>query len=118
LDHFEGMLWFALRFNIGLTRKLCAYFDVEHIPALIPLSVTPSSGFGFEEDAVKLVEEYGVDAYPFSAKKRGELEAMDEARVQGGKLHEFLGCKERDYVTSADDIKVIKNIPWTTSVNY
>ncbi|TVT98950.1 hypothetical protein EJB05_55702 [Eragrostis curvula] len=106
LDHLKGMPWLALPFDTGLTRKLCAYFDVEHIPALIPLSATPSGGFEFDEDAVKLVEEYGVDAYPFSAKRGRELEAMDKARIQGGKLQELLGCKERDYVTSADGIKV------------
>ncbi|KAK3141564.1 hypothetical protein QOZ80_4BG0335500 [Eleusine coracana subsp. coracana] len=106
LDHFKGMPWLALRFDTCLTQKRCAYFDVEHIPALVPLSVTLSGGFGFIEDAVQLVEEYGVDAYPFSANRRAELKALDEARIQGGKLQELLGCKERDYVTSADGIKI------------
>ncbi|KAK3143763.1 hypothetical protein QOZ80_4AG0304640 [Eleusine coracana subsp. coracana] len=106
VDHFKGMPWLALRFDTCLTQKLCAYFDVEHIPALVPLLVTLSGGFGFIEDAVQLVEEYGVDAYPFSANRRAELKALDEARIQGGKLQELLGCKERDYVTSADGIKI------------
>ncbi|KAJ1272687.1 hypothetical protein BS78_06G222100 [Paspalum vaginatum] len=105
-DHFKGMPWLALPFNTGLGQKLCTHFGIEHIPALIPLSATPSGGLGFEEDAVKLVEEYGEDAYPFSAKRRGELEAMDDARRKGGKLQELLGCNERDYVVSADDIKI------------
>ena len=107
-DHFKGMPWLALPFDTGLRQKLCAHFGIEHIPALIPLSATPSSGVGFEEDAVKLVDEYGEDAYPFSAQRRRELEAMDDARRKGGKLQELLGCKERDYVISADDIKVNK----------
>lgn len=105
-DHFKGMPWLALPFDTGLRQKLCAHFGIEHIPALIPLSATPSSGVGFEEDAVKLVDEYGEDAYPFSAQRRRELEAMDDARRKGGKLQELLGCKERDYVISADDIKI------------
>lgn len=105
LDHFKGMPWLALPFDTGLRRKLCTQFDIEHIPALIPLPPTLSDGFGVEEDAVKLAEEYGVDAYPFGAKRRGELEAMDDVRRQGGKLQELLGCKERDYVIRADDIK-------------
>ncbi|KAL6652056.1 hypothetical protein ACP70R_010981 [Stipagrostis hirtigluma subsp. patula] len=105
LDHFKSMPWLALPFNTGLTRKLCAHFDIEHIPALIPLSATPSRGFGFEEDAVKLVEEYGVDAYPFDAKRRGELETADDAKIQGGKLQELLGSKDRNYVMAADGIK-------------
>ncbi|XP_062224920.1 probable nucleoredoxin 3 [Phragmites australis] len=100
------MPWLALPFDTGLRRKLCTHFGIEHIPSLIPLSATPSGGFGFDEDAVRLVEEYGVDAYPFSAKMRGELEAMDDVRRQGGKLQELLGCKERDYVISADSIKI------------
>ncbi|CAL5069856.1 unnamed protein product [Urochloa decumbens] len=106
LDHFKSMPWLALPFNTSLRRKLCNHFGVEHIPALIPLSVTPSSGLEFDEDAVKLVEEYGADAYPFSAKRRGELEAMDDSRRQGGKLQELLGCKDRDHVINADGIKI------------
>lgn len=106
LDHFKSMPWLALPFNSSLRRKLCSHFGIEHIPALIPLSVTPSGELGFEEDAVKLVEEYGAEAYPFSVKRRGELEAIDDARRQGGKLQELLGCKDRDYVVSAYGTKV------------
>ncbi|CAN6240821.1 unnamed protein product [Urochloa humidicola] len=106
LDNFKSMPWLALPFNTGLRRKLCNHFGIEHIPALIPLSVTPSSVLGFYEDAVKLVEEYGADAYPFNTKRRGELEAMDDSRRQGGKLQELLGCKDRDYVINADGIKI------------
>ncbi|OEL18438.1 putative nucleoredoxin 3 [Dichanthelium oligosanthes] len=106
LDHFKSMPWLALPFNTSLRQKLCSHFGIEHIPALIPLSVTPSGALGFEGDAVKLVEEYGADAYPFSVKRRGELEAMDDARRQGGKLQELLGCKDRDYVISAEGIKI------------
>lgn len=104
-DHFKGMPWLALPFDTGRRRKLCTQFDIEHMPALIPLSPTLSDGVGVEEDAVKLAEEYGVDAYPFGAKRRRELEAMDDVRRQGGKLQELLGCKERDYVIRADGIK-------------
>ena len=106
MDHFKSMPWLALPFNTSLRRKLCSHFGIEHIPALIPLSVTPSGGLGFQDDVVELVEEYGADAYPFSANRKGELEAMDDARRQGGKLQELLGCKDRDFVISADGIKV------------
>lgn len=112
LDYFKGMPWLALPFDTGLRQKLCVQFDIEHIPALIPLSTTLSHGFRVEEDAVKLVEEYGVDAYPFGAKRRSELEGMDDARRQGGNLLQLLGCKEREYVISADGIKVTKIITY------
>jgi nucleoredoxin len=108
-DHFQGMSWLAVPFDAAglLRQKLCARFAIERIPALIPLSAsaTPSSGLGCGEDAVRLVGEYGVDAYPFSAQRRRELESMDDAR-RGGRFQELLGCAERDYVISADDIKV------------
>ncbi|CAN6236189.1 unnamed protein product [Urochloa humidicola] len=106
LDHFKNMPWLALPFNTILRQKLCNHFGIEHIPALIPLSVTSPDGLGFDKDAVKLVEDYGADAYPFSAKRRGELEVMDDSRRQGGKLQELLGCNDRDYVISADGIKI------------
>ncbi|AQK95451.1 putative nucleoredoxin 3 [Zea mays] len=108
-DHFQGMPWLAVPFDAAglLRQKLCARFAIERIPALIPLSasVTSSSGLGCGEDAVRLVGEYGVDAYPFSAQRR-ELESMDDARREGGRLQELLGCEERDFVISADDIKI------------
>ena len=82
-DHFQGMSWLAVPFDAAglLRQKLCVRFAIERIPTLIPLSVsaTPSSGLGCGEDAVRLVGEYGVDAYPFSAQRR-ELESMDDAR--------------------------------------
>uniref|UniRef100_A0A804UCQ3 protein-disulfide reductase n=1 Tax=Zea mays TaxID=4577 RepID=A0A804UCQ3_MAIZE len=109
-DHFQGMSWLAVPFDAAglLRQKLCVRFAIERIPTLIPLSVsaTPSSGLGCGEDAVRLVGEYGVDAYPFSAQRRRELESMDDARRGGGRLQELLGCEERDYVISADDIKI------------
>jgi hypothetical protein len=67
---------------------------------------------------VRLVGEYGVDAYPFSAQRR-ELESMDDARREGGRLQELLGCEERDFVISADDIKVNKKfVKFLINQNY
>jgi hypothetical protein len=121
-DHFQGMPWLAVPFDAAglLRQKLCARFAIERIPALIPLSasVTSSSGLGCGEDAVRLVGEYGVDAYPFSAQRR-ELESMDDARREGGRLQELLGCEERDFVISADDIKVNKKfVKFLINQNY
>ncbi|XP_073003768.1 probable nucleoredoxin 3 [Typha latifolia] len=103
-DHFKSIPWLAVPFDVGVRRRLCSKFHIERLPSLIPLA---SHGMDIEEDAVKLVEDYRADAYPFGVKRRKELEAMDEAKRQGGKLEELLGREERDYLISRDGTKVL-----------
>ncbi|OAY66751.1 putative nucleoredoxin 3 [Ananas comosus] len=103
LDHFKHMPWLAVPFNVDIRRRLRATFKIDRIPSLTPFA---PNGMLIEEDAVKLVEDYGIDAFPFDAKRREQLRAIDEAKRQGGKIEELLGCKERDYAISKDGKKV------------
>lgn len=105
LDHFKEMPWLAVPFDQKIIRKLRFTFHVEQIPSLIPLVLVDGNVL-VEEDAVRLVESYGVDAFPFGMKRRKELEATDETKRQGGKLEELIGCKDRNYLISNDDSKV------------
>lgn len=97
------MPWLAVPFNVDIRRRLRATFKIDRIPSLTPFA---PNGMLIEEDAVKLVEDYGIDAFPFDAKRREQLRAIDEAKRQGGKIEELLGCKERDYAISKDGKKV------------
>lgn len=105
LDHFKDMPWLAMPFDKKISQKLRFTFHVDQIPSLIPL-VSVDGTVSVEEDAVRLVESYGVDAFPFGVKRRKELEAMDEAKRRGGKLEELIGCKNRNYLISKNDSKV------------
>ncbi|GMH10740.1 hypothetical protein Nepgr_012581 [Nepenthes gracilis] len=101
-EHFKGMPWLAVPFNLNLHRRLSHHFNVHHIPSLIPLCSDGKS----EENAVDLIEEYGADAFPFTRKRREELKAIDEAKRQGGKLEELLACEGRNYAISKDGRKI------------
>ncbi|KAK9097675.1 hypothetical protein Syun_024720 [Stephania yunnanensis] len=100
-EHFEGMPWLAVPYNAR--KRLWEIFRVNSIPSLIPLG----SNDEFVEDAVGLIDDYGVDAFPFTRKRREELKAMDDAMRDGGKLDDLLVQGGRDYVIGGDARKVL-----------
>lgn len=97
------MPWLAVPFNLNLYRRLAHLFNIDHIPALIPLNC---NGKNVEDDAVTLVEDYGADAFPFTRERIDELRAMDERKRRGGRIEELLAHPERDYIISRDGKKV------------
>ncbi|XP_042492000.1 probable nucleoredoxin 3 [Macadamia integrifolia] len=103
-EHFKLMPWLAVPFDISIRRQLCNHYHVVRIPSLIPLN---PNGESVGEDAVKLIEDYGIDAFPFNRERREELEAMDKMKRQGGKLEDLLLSGARDYVVSGDGRKVL-----------
>ncbi|XP_010263377.1 PREDICTED: probable nucleoredoxin 3 [Nelumbo nucifera] len=102
-EHFKCMPWLALPFDVSLRRRLCDRYHVDRIPSLIPLCM---EGKLVEEDAVELIEDYGIDAFPFSKERREELKAMDNVKRQGGKLEDLLVLGERDFVVSGSGEKI------------
>lgn len=102
-EHLETMPWLAFPFNLNLYTRLTRLYNIKHIPALISLS---SNGNIVEDDAVSLVEDYGVDAFPFTRERRDELRAMDERKRRGGKIQELLAHEGRDFIISRDGRKV------------
>lgn len=87
-DHINSMPWLIAPFDPSVRTRLCHCYGIQHIPSLIPLGC---DGSLVHEDATRLVEEYGVDAFPFGARRRQELEAMDEAKRRGKcKLQDLL----------------------------
>lgn len=87
-DHINSMPWLIAPFDPSVTTRLCHRYGIQHIPSLIPLACDGSS---VQEDATRLVDEYGVDAFPFGFRRRRELKAMDEAKRHGNcKLQDLL----------------------------
>ncbi|KAL2896699.1 putative nucleoredoxin 3 [Bienertia sinuspersici] len=103
-EHLDTMPWLAVPFNLNLYRRLTSLYNINHIPALIPLS---NNGNIVEDDAVTLVEDYGVDAFPFTKERRDELRAIDERKRHGGKIQELLAHAKRDYIISKDGRKIL-----------
>ncbi|KAG9449325.1 hypothetical protein H6P81_009290 [Aristolochia fimbriata] len=103
-EYSRSMPWLVLPFDPRISRRLCEHYKVAHIPSLILWS---SDSNAVEEDVVGFVEDYGVDAFPFTRKRREQLEAMDEAlRIGAGSLQALLGSPERDYLISGEGKKI------------
>lgn len=102
-EHHKLMPWLSAPFKSTLHKRLLHQYSISRIPALIS---STSYGRAVGEDIVRLVEDYGVDAFPFSAQRNEELKAMDFAKLHGGSLMDLLGSSTRDHVISKDGLKV------------
>ncbi|GMN42010.1 hypothetical protein TIFTF001_011222, partial [Ficus carica] len=69
----ESMPWLALPYNDNIIRKLLHYFDIRKEFAAKLVIIGPD-GNTLTCDAVDLIEEHGIDAYPFTLEKLDELE--------------------------------------------
>ncbi|OVA19297.1 Protein kinase domain [Macleaya cordata] len=102
-EHFKCMPWLAIPFDLVNGRQqLRDRYNVNRIPSLVP-SLSPTDGEFFIEDAVGLIEDYGIDAFPFTRERREELKAIDYARRHEGKLEQVLLL---DHVVTRDGRKV------------
>ncbi|KAF8407366.1 hypothetical protein HHK36_006494 [Tetracentron sinense] len=104
-EHFECMPWFAVPFDASVSRRLRDRYSVNRIPSFIPLMGL--NGESVEEDVVGLIEDYGVEAFPFTRERREDLKDIDNAKLQGGKLEDLLMYGDRDYVVSGDGRKIL-----------
>ena len=75
--YYASMPWLALPFADHTEKKLSCYFKVEGIPTLIILGPDRKT---LQTDAVGLIQEYGIRAYPFTTEQLDELEAEEKAR--------------------------------------
>lgn len=104
-EHLKSIPWLTAPFDVDATRQLCNRFGINHIPSLIPLAFDGET-IVEEEDAVPLVEDYGIEAFPFGRERREHLKAVDEAKRRWATLKDLIVTAERDYVISADGTKV------------
>ncbi|KAH7524247.1 hypothetical protein FEM48_Zijuj06G0099100 [Ziziphus jujuba var. spinosa] len=98
-EYFKSMPWLAVPFDINLHKRLSDKYGVDRIPSLVPLI---SDAIAIEEDLIGLIEEYGVEAFPFTRGRREELRAIDKEKREGGKLEELLAHEGRKFVVSRD----------------
>ena len=102
--YFAKMPWLAITFSDSDTRdNLDGLFKVMGIPHLVILD---ENGKALTEDGVQIIQDYGVDAYPFSSEKIKEIKEEEEAARREQSLKSVLVSRSRNFVISADDKKV------------
>ena len=79
------------------------YFKVEGIPTLIILG---PDGKTLQTDAVGLIQEYGIRAYPFTKEKLDEIEVEEKARQEAQTLESLLVSDERNFVLKHEGAQV------------
>lgn len=102
--YFSKMPWLAIPFSDSGTReRLDELFSVRGIPNLVILD---ENGKILTEDGVDLIQEYGVEGYPFSAEWIKEIKEQEELRRREQSLKSILCSHSRDYAVAADGKKV------------
>nr|CAN77321.1 hypothetical protein VITISV_008818 [Vitis vinifera] len=102
--YFSKMPWLAIPFSDSDARdQLNELFKVMGIPNLVMLD---ESGKVLSEDGVDIIQEYGVEAYPFTPEKIKEMKEKEETARKEQSLRSILVSQSRDYVISTDGKKV------------
>ncbi|KAF4366127.1 hypothetical protein F8388_014845 [Cannabis sativa] len=81
----ETIPWLALPYKDKIIEKLVRYFefDVSDIPTLVILG---PDGKTVNSDANELVEEHGIDAYPFTQERIAALAEIEKAELESRTL--------------------------------
>ncbi|XP_034688877.1 probable nucleoredoxin 1 [Vitis riparia] len=102
--YFSKMPWLAIPFSDSDARdQLNELFKVMGIPNLVMLD---ESGKVLSEDGVEIIQEYGVEAYPFTPEKFAELEEIEKAKREAQTLESILVSGDRDFVIGKDGVKI------------
>ncbi|XP_038890282.1 probable nucleoredoxin 1 [Benincasa hispida] len=95
--------WLALPFQDEKCKILVRYFELSTIPTLV---IIGQDGKTLISNAAELVEEHGVDAYPFTPEKLVELAEIEKSKLESQTLESLLVHGENDFVIGKDGAKV------------
>ncbi|XP_042500952.1 probable nucleoredoxin 1 isoform X2 [Macadamia integrifolia] len=98
-EDFQKMPWFALPFKDKSCNKLIRYFDLTTIPTLV---IIGQDGKTLNPNVAEIIENHGVQAYPFTPEKLEELAKIEEERLEAQTLESILILGDRDFVISKD----------------
>ncbi|KAF8408258.1 hypothetical protein HHK36_007407 [Tetracentron sinense] len=96
---FGGMPWLALPVKDKTCEKLVRYFELSTLPTLV---IIGPDGKTLNSNVAEVVEEHGVQAYPFTPEKFAELAALEKARQEAQTLESILVMGDRDFVIGKD----------------
>lgn len=100
----KTMPWFAVPFKDKICDKLVRYFELRALPTLV---IIGQDGKTLNPNAAELIEEHGVEAYPFSPEKLVELDEIKKKRLEMQTLESLLVHGDKDYVIEKSGSKVI-----------
>ncbi|XP_058078668.1 uncharacterized protein LOC131226997 [Magnolia sinica] len=101
-EGFESMPWLALPFMDKTRDKLIRYFELQTLPTLV---IIGKDGKTLNSNVAEIVEEHGIQAYPFTPERLAELAEMEKARLESQTLESLLVCGERDFVIGKGGVK-------------
>lgn len=105
-EHFkEGIAvpWLALPFKDKNCEKLARYFELVTVPTLV---IIGQDGKTLHPNVTELIEEHGIEAYPFSAEKIAELAEIEKAKLEAQTLESLLVSEDTDFVIETSGAKV------------
>lgn len=103
-EGFQSMPWLALPFNDKKCEKVARYFELKAIPSLV---VIGADGRTLNPNIVEVVEEHGIDAYPFTPEKLVELAEIEKAKLESQTLESLLVLGDRNFVIDRSGMKVL-----------
>ncbi|XP_060214260.1 probable nucleoredoxin 1 [Lycium barbarum] len=102
-ESFGRMPWLALPFNDKNCERLVRYFEHKLLPQLVIIS---PDGKTLQKNAVKFVEEYGDEAFPFTQEKLVTLANLKKKKLEAQTLESILVTADRNFVISNGGLKV------------
>lgn len=100
---FEAMPWLSLPFKDMHCERIVRYFEHKLLPQLVVLS---PDGKTLQQNAVKFVEEYGDEAFPFTQEKLVTLANLKKKKLEAQTLESILVTANQDFVISNGGLKV------------
>jgi nucleoredoxin len=100
----ELVPWLALPFSDKLGDKLARYFELASLPTVV---IIDTDGKTLNENVSDLIEEHGVEAYPFTPEKVAEFALMEKERLEAQTLESISVMGDADFVIEKDGSKVL-----------
>ncbi|XP_020539218.1 probable nucleoredoxin 1 isoform X2 [Jatropha curcas] len=100
---FEKMPWLALPFQDKGREKLARYFELSALPSLV---IIGEDGKTLNQNVAELIEDHGIEAYPFTPDKLDELAEIEKARLEAQTLESVLVHGDKDFVIEKTGSKV------------
>ncbi|XP_059316510.1 probable nucleoredoxin 1 [Lycium ferocissimum] len=102
-EGFVPMPWLALSFKDKNCERLVRYFEHKLVPQLVVIS---PDGKTLQQNAVKIVEEYGDEAFPFTQEKLVAMANLEKKKLEAQTLDSIPVTADRDFVISNGGLKV------------
>ena len=99
----ETLPWLTLPFKDKSIEKLVRYFELGTIPTLV---IIGPDGRTVNPNVAELIEEHGIDAYPFTPDRISELAEIGKAKQEAQTLESLLVSGDSDFVIGKSGSKV------------